>query len=135
LFEGFARTYKVQEANAQANAAEAQYKDTEYQVLMNVVKAHADAVSSLGNLEASATLLEASQAAADSSERRYAGGAASMLELLTSQSNLADAERQRAQCLSEWYAARLRLMSSAGNLGLTRLDHPPEVSAVDVSNR
>jgi outer membrane protein len=123
LFEGFARTYKVQEADAQANVAQAQYKDTEYQVLMSVVKAHADAVAAGGTLEACETLLAASLAAVDSSERRYAGGAANILELLTAQSNLADAREQHVQCLSDWFAGRLRLMTSAGILGLTRLQH------------
>lgn len=124
LFEGFARTYKVQEADAQAHAAQAQYQDTEYQVLMNVVKAHADAVAALGTLDACETLLAASRAAVESSDRRYASGAANILELLTAQSNLADAQQQRVQCLSDWYAGRLRLMTSAGVLGLTRLSHP-----------
>jgi outer membrane protein len=124
LFEGFTRTYKVQEARAQAREAQAQFEDTEHQVLMHVVEAHADAVSALGNLDVCAALVSASQAAAQSSERRYASGSASILELLTSQSNLADAEQQRVQCLSEWYAARLRLLTSAGALGLTRLTRP-----------
>ncbi|HWZ63609.1 MAG TPA: TolC family protein [Steroidobacteraceae bacterium] len=121
LFEGFARTYKVEEATAQAKGAQAQYEDTRYQILMNVVKAHADAVSALGNLDASEALLSASGAAAESSGRRYASGAANILELLSAQSNLAEAEQQRVQCLSEWYAARLRLWTSAGALGLSRL--------------
>jgi outer membrane protein len=91
---------------------------------MNVVKAHADAVAALGNLDAFEALLSASQAAVESSARRYANGATSILELLTSQSNLADAEQQRIQCLSDWYAARLRLLTDAGSLELTRPKWP-----------
>jgi len=133
LFEGFARTYKVQEAAAQAQAAQAQYQDTDDQVLMNVVKAHADAEAALGTLEACETLLETSRAALESSARRYSNGAANILELLTAQTNLADAQQQRVQCLSDWYAGRLHLMTSAGVLGLTRLAHPVTAPA-DLQN-
>lgn len=121
LFEGFARTYKIQEAKSQASAAQAQYVDTEHQILMALIKAHADAIAALGNIDSSAELLTASQAAEVSSQRRYANGATNIVELLTAQSNLADAEQERVRCLAEWNAARLRLMTSAGSLGLTRI--------------
>jgi outer membrane protein len=62
---GFARGCKVQEAAAQAKGADAHCKETEYQVLMNLVKAHANAVAALGNLDASEALLSAIQAAVD----------------------------------------------------------------------
>jgi len=101
--------------------------DTENQILMTLVKAHADAVSALGNIDSATDLLVASQAAEQSSQRRYANGAANIIELLTAQANLADAEQQRVQSLAEWNAARLRLMASAGNLGLTRISQPPNV--------
>ncbi len=125
VFEGFARTYKIQEAKSQATAAEAQYIDTEHQILMALVKAHADAVSALANIDSSNELLEASKAAEQSSQRRYANGAANIIELLTAESNLADAEQQRVQSLAEWNAARLRLMTSAGTLGFARIAPPP----------
>lgn len=124
MFEGFARTYKIHEAKAQAAEAEAQYLDTENQILMSVVKAHADAVAALGNIDSANDLLDASRAAEESSQRRYANGAANIIELLTAQSNLADAEQQRVQTLAEWNAARLRLMASAGSLGMARMSQP-----------
>nr|WP_279343592.1 TolC family protein [Variovorax terrae] len=117
LFEGFARTYKIRGAQAQTEQSEAQLADTRNQVLMEVVKAHADAVSALGNLESSQTLMNAAQASVASSQRRYAGGAADILELLATQSTLADAQQERVRCLAEWRSARLRLVASAGALG------------------
>lgn len=121
LFEGFARTYKVQGAAAQAEQSAAQYEDTEHQILSDVIKTHADAVSALSNLEASDTLLKSARAALVSSERRYARGAADILELLSTQSALSDALQERVRCISEWRSARLRLMATAGVLGLTNL--------------
>ncbi len=117
LFEGFARTYKVRGAQAQSEQSEAQLQDTELQVLMEVVKAHADAQSSLENLQASQQLLSATEAAVQSSQKRYDKGAADILELLSTQSALAEAQQERVRCLSDWRSARLRLMSSAGLLG------------------
>ena len=117
LFEGFARTYKVRGAQAQSEQSEAQLQDTELQILMEVVKAHADAQSSFDNLQASQQLLSATEAAVQSSQKRYDKGAADILELLATQSALADAQQERVRCLSDWRSARLRLMSSAGVLG------------------
>lgn len=117
LFEGFARTYKIRGAQAQSEQSEAQLQDTELQILMEVVKAHADAQQSFENLQASLQLLNATEAAVQSSQKRYDKGATDILELLSAQSALADAWQERVRCLSDWRSARLRLMSSAGILG------------------
>lgn len=117
LFEGFERTYKIRGAQAQSEQSEAQLQDTELQILMEVVKAHADAQSSFENLQASQQLLSATEAFVQSSQKRYDKGASDILELLAAQNALADAQQERVRCLSDWRSARLRLMSSAGILG------------------
>lgn len=121
LFEGFTRTYKIRGAEAQAEQSEAQLQDTEHQVLSEVVKAYADTESALANLSSSQTLLESAEAAMASAERRYAKGAADVLELLNAQTALADAQQERIRCLAEWHSARLRLLANAGMLGRGRL--------------
>lgn len=122
LFEGFARTYKVRGAQALSEQSEAQLQDTELQILMEVVKAYADAQSSFENLQASQQLLSAAEAAMKSSQKRYDKGAADVLELLSTQSAWADAQQERVRCLSDWRSARLRLMSRAGSLGREGLE-------------
>lgn len=117
LFEGFARTYKIRGAQAQAEQSAAQIAEVENQVMLDVIKAHADAVSALANLASSDTLLAASQASLASSEKRYAKGVADILELLAVLSALTDAQQERVRCVSEWRSARLRLMANAGILG------------------
>lgn len=121
FFEGFSRTYKIRQAEAQAEQREAELQDTEQQVLTEVVKAYSDTVSSLANLHSSESLLQAAQAALASSERRYAKGAADVLELLNAQSVLADARLERVRCLAEWHASRLRLLADAGQLGTSEI--------------
>lgn len=116
LFEGFGRTYKIRGAQAQEEQSAANLKEVEQQILSEVVKAHADAQASLANLESSSQLLEAAQASLASSEKRYGMGAADILELLTVQSALADAQQERVRCMAEWRSARLRLLANAGIL-------------------
>jgi outer membrane protein len=117
IFDGFARTYKVRGAQAQAEQQEAQLQDTENDILMGIVKTHADAVSSLQNLGASEDLLAIAEASQQSSQRRYEMGAADILETLNTQKALSDARQERVRSLAEWRSARLRLLAGAGLLG------------------
>ncbi|CAJ0780398.1 hypothetical protein R8510_04738 [Ralstonia chuxiongensis] len=121
LFEGFARTYKVQEAQAQAQQSLLQMQDVEHQTLGEVVKAYADAQAALLNLTASQTLLQAAQQIVSSSRKRYLDGAADILELLSSLNALTEAQQERIHCIAEWNSARLRLWASAGNLSKNEL--------------
>jgi outer membrane protein len=117
LFEGFARVYKVSGAQAQAEQSDANVQNVVLQVSMEVLKAHADATAALDNLQVSAALVEATQAAVGSATRRHDKGVSDILELLSSQNALADAQQERLRCLAEWHAARLKLAAAAGVLG------------------
>jgi outer membrane protein len=117
VFEGFARTYKVSGARAQVEQKQADLEDTAHQVLMDVVKAHADAQSALGNLDASHALLDVAQSAMDTVQRKFDRGATDILEILNTQAALSDANLERIRCLSEWRSARLRLLAASGALG------------------
>jgi outer membrane protein len=117
IFDGFSRNYQVRGALAHAEQKEAELAEAEQQIIMEVVKAHADASSSLQNLDASASLLTAASHALSAVQRKYDRGAADTLEMLNVQAALADAQQERIRCLAEWRGARLRLLASAGLLG------------------
>jgi outer membrane protein len=119
LFDGFSRTYKIRGAESQVEQKTAELQDTEHQILMEVVKAHADAVAALGNLQASGALLTAAQDALGISQRKYEKGAADILEVLNTQAALADAHQERIRSLAEWRSARLRMLANAGLMGRT----------------
>jgi outer membrane protein len=121
LFDGFATHYKVRGAEATIREKEAELQETEQETLTEIVRAHADAVSSLRNLQASQELLQAAEQSLESSRRRYSNGAASILELLTTQAALEDARSERVRCLAEWRTARLVLLASAGVLNRASL--------------
>lgn len=116
LFEGFARRYKVAGAQAQLEQKEAELKDAERQVVMELVKAHADATSALNNLDASLQLLDAATQAMASAQRKFDKGAADVTEILNTQTALADATLERIRGQADWRSARLRLFANAGEL-------------------
>ena len=122
IFEGFARSYKVYGAQAQVEQKAAELADLEGQILVEVIKTHADASSAVNNLNASLDLLTAAQDALAVAQRKYDKGAADVLEVLNAQSALADARQERIRTLSEWRSARLRLQTSTGRLGRSGLD-------------
>ncbi|MEO5340560.1 MAG: TolC family protein [Magnetococcus sp. MYC-9] len=122
LFDGFAHTYKVRGAQAQVEQKETEWRDTEHQVLMEVVKAHADASAALENLTASRELLAAAQGAMETMRRRHDRGAADILEILNTQAALSDAQQERIRCMAEWRSSRLRLISTAGMLGTLQME-------------
>lgn len=117
LFDGFSRTYKIRGAEAQVEQKGAELQDTEHQILMEVVKSHADAVAALQNLQASAALLTAAQEALKVSKRKYEKGVADILEILNTQAALSDAQQERIRDLAEWRSARLQLLANAGVMG------------------
>jgi outer membrane protein len=117
IFEGFGRTYKIRGAQAQAEQSQAQLQNTTNQILTEVVNAHADAMTSLGTLKATERLMSAATQSLHSSLRRYERHATDILELLNSQSSLADAEQERIRAVAEWCSARLRLLAGSGLLG------------------
>jgi outer membrane protein len=121
LFEGFSRTYKIRGAQAQAEQSAAQMRDIELQILTEVVKSYADTQSSLSNLDSSERMLKATVLAMESSLRRFTYHAADILEILQAQDTLAQAQEERVRCLSEYRAARLRLLANAGQLGYGEL--------------
>lgn len=117
IFDGFLQHYKVDEARARAEAAQAQMQDTEHRILEQVVAAYGDAVAALDTLDASKTLLKSARVAVGAAQDRYDHGVGSMLELLSAQSDLADARQQRIQSLAQWDASRLELLAASGVLG------------------
>jgi outer membrane protein len=122
IFDGFARVYKIQEAKAQVEQKEAELQDVEHQTLMDLVKTHADVISALQNLQAADALLKAALESLAVSQRRYDKGAADILEMLNTQSALADAQMEHIRCQADWNSARLRLLASAGKLGRAAVD-------------
>ncbi|AOK18974.1 MULTISPECIES: TolC family protein [Burkholderia cepacia complex] len=123
LFEGFARTYQVRQANAQAELQIGMLDEIRQEVGLDVWNAYQALQSATHNLGNSATLQSLAQRSYDASGHRYRMGVGNMLELLNAQSALAGAKRQRIQALTDWRSARLQLAAKLGKLGMWSLDN------------
>ncbi|WP_446904551.1 TolC family protein [Burkholderia sp. YIM B11467] len=118
LFEGFASGYRVAEAKAQADAQEADVRNTELKVSLDVWKSYQSLQTDTTNLDNSRHLLDTALHSLDIARGRYKAGVGTFTELLNAQSALADARRQRVLAVSKWRIARLKLAESLGRLGL-----------------
>ncbi|WDD96179.1 TolC family protein [Burkholderia sp. FERM BP-3421] len=118
LFEGFASGYRVAQAQAQADAREAELRNTELQVSLEVWKSYQSVQTDTANLDNSHALLADAQRALDIARGRYKAGVGTFTELQDTQAALADARKQRVLAVSKWRTSRLRLAASLGNLGL-----------------
>ena len=123
IFNGFSNTYRVRGAQARVEQKTADLEDTKQQILMETVKAYADANTALNNLNASEELLNTAKEALFAVQHKFDKGVADVLEILNAQSVLSDAELERIQCLADWRAARLTLFAEAGILGKNEIDN------------
>ncbi|MFM0594910.1 TolC family protein [Paraburkholderia dilworthii] len=118
LFEGFASRYRIEQAQAQADAQEAALRDAQLQVSLDVWKSYHGVRTDAANLANSRDLLDDAQRALDIARGRYREGVGTFTELLNTQTTLADAQKQRVLAASKWRTARLKLAASLGKLGL-----------------
>ncbi|WP_429440470.1 TolC family protein [Paraburkholderia sp. GAS33] len=117
LFEGFASGYRVEQAEQQADAEEANLQNTELQVSLDVWKSYESLLTSTANLGISQDLLTAAERSIDIARGRYREGVGTFTELLNAQAALTDARKQRVLAVSKWRTSRLKLALSLGNLG------------------
>jgi outer membrane protein len=115
IFEGFARNYRIRDAQSQVSARQASLDVwRQYQTLRVESTAFA----------ASADLLAAGRELLDAARARYAAGAVDILEVVNAQKDLANAQQERIRALAGWRAARLRLLGGLGKLGLWAVEGP-----------
>ncbi|MBF0098439.1 MAG: TolC family protein [Magnetococcales bacterium] len=118
LFEGFGRTYKVRDAEAQIELKTTELQEIQNQILAEIAKAHTNALASLRGLDAAKRLFDTAQEALINVRRKYDQGITDILEMLQVQMAFEDAQQERLRAMADWRAARLRLLASAGTLGL-----------------
>ncbi|MFL9995862.1 outer membrane protein [Burkholderia sp. GAS332] len=117
LFDGFASGYRVEQAEQQADAEEANLQYTELQVSLDVWKSYESLLTNTANLGLSQDLLAAAERSLEIARGRYREGVGTFTELLNAQAALTDARKQRVLAVSKWRTSRLRLALSLGNLG------------------
>ncbi|WP_321903222.1 TolC family protein [Burkholderia cenocepacia] len=119
IFEGFTRTYQVQQADAQTELQTDLLAEARRQVGLDVWNSYQELQGATKNLDNSANLLTLAQQSYEAARRRYQIGVGNILELLNAQSALANAKKQRIQALTDWRSARLQLASKLGRLEMS----------------
>lgn len=119
LFSGFATTYQVQQAQAEVDQQAIALDKTKQQVALQVWQSYQTLQTDTQNLAVSERLLTVANDAWESAQRRYRAGAGTILELLSTQTALAQSRQQRIEALTVWRYDRLALASALGQLGWT----------------
>jgi outer membrane protein len=118
IFEGFARNYRIRDAQSQISAREADLDNARLQASLDVWRQYQTLRVESTAFVASADLLGAGRELLDAARARYAAGAVDILEVVNAQKDLANAQQERIRALAGWRAARLRLLGGLGKLGL-----------------
>ena len=125
LFDGFARTYKLAQVQAQLEGVLAKRELTEANVTREIAKSHEGLHSQPASLQASGDLLDAAREAFVAAQARFGAGVGDILELLTAQKELANARQERVQALVNLRIAGWKLSASLGQLDLSMLQTQP----------
>jgi outer membrane protein len=116
LFTGFANSYNVRQAKADAAVARAQADTLDQEVVLEVWTSYYSFKTATQLVRTSRDLL----ASAEQSERvalgRYKEGVGTILDLLTAQAALASARAQEIQARAGWFVAMAQLAHDTGTI-------------------
>ncbi len=116
LFAGFGDRAAIHQAEAALDSARATSDDLRSQVELEVWQSYQNLRTAVATLDSSAAQLKSAQLAADVSNARYKNGLATILDLLSAQTTLANARVQQVQAHLDWAAARTALGHAVGGL-------------------
>jgi outer membrane protein len=116
LFAGFGDRAAIHQAEAALDTARANSDDLRSQVELEVWQAYQNLRTAAATVDSSAAQLKSAQLAADVANARYKNGLATILDLLSAQTTLANARVQEVQARVDWAAARTALGHAVGGL-------------------
>ncbi len=117
LFNGKETQAQLSQALAQIDSLEAEYERLRRETESQLWQAHHALLTSRQSLQASERLLVSAENTYRVAQGRYRSGVGSMLDLLTAQSAVADARRQRVAAQVEQLAAQTQLSLASGRVG------------------
>ncbi|WP_322028028.1 TolC family protein [Burkholderia sp. BCC1977] len=121
IFEGFGRNYQVDQARAVAERQQDTLDETRLKVALDVWNSYHALEAASESAAHSTSLLSIAQQAYTAAEHRYAVGVGNILELLNTQTNLANAKERKIQTLTDWDNARVDLVSKLGRLDMSSI--------------
>ncbi|WP_042298598.1 TolC family protein [Paraburkholderia bannensis] len=121
LFEGFGKSYQIDQARAVAERQQDTLEETRLKVGLDVWNSYYALEAASESAAHSKSLLTLAQQAYTAAEHRYNVGVGNILELLNTQTTLANAKERRIQMLTDWDNARIDLASKLGRLDMSSI--------------
>ena len=116
IFSGFSTLNGLKQARAKKTAAEAELRQNQLTVIQDVVTTHASVKTAFDALQFSDSLLETAERQYDVILHRYKAGVATILELVSAQSTLANARASQVSSTNQWLNSLVNLSYAAGTL-------------------
>ena len=116
IFSGLSTTYKVRNAEAQADAKAAQRDRIRLQVALDVWKAYQNLTTANQSIKTTIDLLNSAEQSERVALGRYKAGVGNILDVLNAQTALAAARLQRIQATLDWHVYRATLAQAIGAL-------------------
>lgn len=116
VFDGMRRGARVDEANAQVAAIEAQRRDLRSQVEYQVRSALLDLSAAQEQADAAATRLRLAQEELDQARERFSAGVAGTADVITASLRLSDARAANVNAQAALAAARVALAAAQGTV-------------------
>ncbi len=116
IFNGFSRQYDLRGARFQADAADARTQTLRQQVVYQVFSAYYALQTATRRVRTADVLIASAEQSNEVALARYKAGVGSVLDLLASQSALADARAQQVDARLAWSVSFAQLAHDAGVL-------------------
>jgi outer membrane protein len=116
IFNGFYYTNGVKAAQANLEASQAELLKTELSVVEQVTTAHMGVQTAAMNLGDSYEYLKAAELEFQIAMTSYKAGTATILDVMSAQSSLADARSKKAKAQKDWFASLAAIAHATGAL-------------------
>ncbi len=116
LFQGFYYKNGIRTAEANLDQSKAQLMQTELAIIQNVTTAHMSVKTAAQNLSDSSEYLKSAEMEYKIALSSYKAGTATILDVMSAQSSLADARSKKAYSQKEWFTALAAVAYATGSL-------------------
>lgn len=127
LFQGFYYKNQVKTAESNLEVSKAQFLQTELAVIQSITTSHMNIKTSAQNLKDTEEYLKAAELEFDIALSSYKVGTATILDVLSAQSSLADARSKKANAQRSWFTALAAIAYATGSLCLPAGDIHGEI--------
>jgi outer membrane protein len=124
IFTGYENTYRIRAAREQVALQQVQHEKISLQIALDVWQAYQDLVTGTQTVRTTEDLLASAIQSEKVALGRYKAGVGNILDVLTAQSALADARRQRIVALYSWQISKATLAQSMGQLDMASVNAP-----------